>query len=374
MRRALVSVVLVCSACGTPGELPSAGGGSEAGGSEAAAGGGATAGGGANAGGGATATAGGGTATAGGASAGGATAGGASAGGGASTGPDVDRTNPQLFQLGFTAKTADDAGTAWLGTQRAYLDTRATPRGQLVVYLHGATDVANPLTACGSVEHGRLLAGLGFHFFAPCYASDYGVGNCGQDIGGCRLEAFDGMPRHAALTVTRPNSIEERIIKGLEHLGRINPQGDWAWFLNGGQPRWGSIIISGISHGASSAGVIAKVRPVSRAVMLSGPLDTNQPWLTMTSVSPLSAFWGFTHTGDSQHPGHLESFADLNVPGMPVTIEDAGTPWGGSHRLRTSVPTGNGHGSTEAGSASPKYTDGGYIFAPVWRQLYTGGP
>ena len=38
-----------------------------------------------------------------------------------------------------------------------------------------------------------MLAGQGFHVFAPCYLSDYGVGSCGDDIGGCRLEAFEGV-------------------------------------------------------------------------------------------------------------------------------------------------------------------------------------
>ncbi len=366
MRLLLLGIAV--AACGTPPQPGGEGGGaiSTAGGSEA---------GGSNAGGG---TAGG--AEAGGSTAGGSTAGGASAGGSTAGGaepldagfPNVDRSNPQLYQLSFTAKQADDAGSQYLGSQRAYLDTRVAPRGQLVVYLHGATSGA-PAT-CGSVEHGRMLASWGFHFFAPCYASDYGVGNCGADIGGCRLEAFDGMPRNAALDISRPNSIEERIIKGLQYLQTVNPKGDWSWYLENGQPRWSSIIITGISHGASSAGLIGKVRPVARSVMLSGPLDTNQAWLAMNSVTAPPAFWGFTHTADTQHPGHLAAFQTMMLPGAPMRIEDAGVPYGGSHRLFTSVPATDGHSSTEAGGVSPKTADGGYVFWPVWRQMYTGAP
>jgi len=58
----------------------------------------------------------------------------------------------------------------------------------MVVYLHSA---GQP-TTCGSQEHGRVLAKMSFHVVQPCYVSDYGVGNCGDDIGGCRLEAYDG--------------------------------------------------------------------------------------------------------------------------------------------------------------------------------------
>ncbi|MGV3622458.1 MAG: hypothetical protein ACO1OB_16690, partial [Archangium sp.] len=95
----------------------------------------------------------------------------------------VDRTNPQLYRFQFTAKVADpDAGLA-LGNQVAAFDTRVEPRGLLVVYLHGA---GAPAT-CGSVAHEDFLAQRGFHVIGPCYASNYGVGNCGTDIGGCRL-------------------------------------------------------------------------------------------------------------------------------------------------------------------------------------------
>ncbi|MBK7861074.1 MAG: hypothetical protein IPJ65_21190 [Archangiaceae bacterium] len=384
----LALLTLCLFACGQPPEQGSDGGGA-AGGMTGTAGGGELAGGE----GGGTAEAGGGeaggTATAGGAATGGgtATAGGAATGGGTANGggsaggtvtpdagfPNVDRSNPQLYQLSFTAKAADDAGTNYLGTQHAYLDTRVAPRGQLVVYLHGATGVPVP-TDCGGVEHGRMLAGWGFHFFAPCYSSEYGVGNCGQDIGGCRLEAFDGMPRNAALTVTRPDSIEERIIKGLQHLQRVNPKGGWEWYLVNGQPRWSAIIISGISHGASSAGIIGKVRPVARSVMLSGPLDTNQSWLSMSSLTAPAGYWGLSHTADTQHQGHLAAFQTLMLPGVPTHVEDAGVPYRGSHRLITSVPAPDGHSSTQAGGGSPKTADGGYVYWPVWRQMYTGMP
>jgi len=56
------------------------------------------------------------------------------------------------------------------------------PVGKLVVYLHGA---GAPAT-CGSPTHQQILAGMGFHTIGPCYVADYGVGNCGSDIGGCR--------------------------------------------------------------------------------------------------------------------------------------------------------------------------------------------
>lgn len=256
--------------------------------------------------------------------------------------------------------------TRALGTQTAFLDTRVAARGRLVVYLHGA----GAPTTCGSNEHGRLLASWGFHVLGPCYLSDYGVGNCGADIGGCRLEAFEGVDHHPFVSIAPPDSIETRIVRALEFLRRRHPGGDWGYYLDGALPRWSTVIISGISHGASSAGVIGQVRAVDRVVMLSGPLDTGQAWLSRGGLTVRDRYWGLTHTGDTQHSGHLAAFTALGLPGAPATVETATSPYGGSHRLRSSAMTTDGHGSTQAGGVSPRDAAGRYLFEPAWRLMY----
>jgi hypothetical protein len=284
----------------------------------------------------------------------------------AATGPRVDRTMPQLYTLTFRANDADPAARLALGTETAYLDTRVAPRNVLVVYLHGA----GAPTTCGSNEHERLLSSWGFHVLGPCYVSDYGVGNCGADIAGCRLEAFDGVDHHPFVNITPPDSIETRVVQALALLQRRNPAGDWQWFIDGGRPRWSSIIISGISHGASSSGLIAQVRPVARAVMLSGPLDTGQAWLTRVGLTPATGFWGLTHMADPQHSGHVAAFASLRLPGALTNLDTTPSPFGGSHRLTSAAMTTDGHGSTQAGGVSPRDAMGRYLFEPAWRAMY----
>jgi hypothetical protein len=284
----------------------------------------------------------------------------------AAAGPRVDRTAPQLYALTFRASDADPAARLALGTETAYLDTRVAPRSTLVVYLHGA---GAPAT-CGSNEHERLLSSWGFHVIGPCYVSDYGVGNCGADIGGCRLEAFDGVDRHPFVNIPPADAIETRVVRALALLQRRNPAGDWQWFIDGDRPRWSSIIISGISHGASSSGVIAQVRPVARAVMLSGPLDTGQAWLTRAGLTPAAALWGLTHMADPQHTGHVAAFASLRLPGALTDLGATAAPFGGSHRLMSRAATTDGHGSTQAGGASPRDAAGRYLFEPAWRAMY----
>jgi len=288
----------------------------------------------------------------------------------ASTGPRVDRTAPQLYRLTFRANEADTAARVALGTETAFLDTRAAPRGRLVVYLHGA----GAPTTCGSNEHGRLLAAWGFHVLGPCYVSDYGVGNCGSDIGGCRLEAFEGVDHHPFITIAPADSIERRVVRALQLLQRRNPAGDWAYYLSGETPRWSSIIISGISHGASSAGLIGQVRAVDRAVMLSGPLDTGQAWLARAGMTDRARYWGFTHMADPQHAGHQAAFMTLGLPGAPVFIDRMVSPYGGSHRLASAATTTDGHGSTQAGGASPRNAAGAYLFEAAWRLMYGATP
>lgn len=280
-------------------------------------------------------------------------------------GPMVDVSDPQLYEFELTPDEADPAAMQKLATEQAQLDTRAVPLGRLVVYLHGA----GAPSLCGGQEHGRVLAAMGFHVVQPCYVSDYGVANCGDDIGGCRMEAFEGVDHHPFITIDPPDSIETRVVRMLEWLQAMHPGGDWQYFIEDGAPRWDRIVISGISHGASSSAIIGKHREVDRVVSLSGPLDTAQAWLTEPTVTPIDRFWAFTHTGDEQHPGHLDSFADLGLVGDPAVVDGMAQPYGGSHRLVTSAPTGDGHGSTQAGGSSPTEGDA-WVFDPVWRLMY----
>jgi len=280
-------------------------------------------------------------------------------------GPLVDVSDPQLYEFEFNPSSADAEVSTHDATQLAELDTTATPIGLLVVYLHGA---GTP-TTCGSRDHGRVLAGYGFHVVQPCYVSDYGVGNCGDDIGGCRLEAFEGVDHSEVIDIAPPDAIETRVVRALEYLQDQHPGGDWQYFIEGDVPRWGRIIVSGISHGASTSAVIGMNRSVDRVVSLSGPLDSGQAWLLGDPITPIDRFWGFTHTDDDQHEGHVESFDDLALPGAPAVVDDMAAPYGGSHRLVTSAATGNGHSSTQAGGASP--TEGeDWVFDPVWRTMY----
>jgi hypothetical protein len=107
--------------------------------------------------------------------------------------------------------------------------------------------------------------------------------------------------------------------------------------------------------------------------MLSGPLDTDQAWLKKTPLTPIERFYGFSHTADPQHSGHLAAFESLGLPGKSTTVDGAVPPFGGTHRLETSAATADGHSLVQAGGTSPKKGTE-YVFAPVWSYLYTSAP
>jgi hypothetical protein len=296
-------------------------------------------------------------------------AGGAAGHGGAPARPQVERSTPTLTHIEFRADQADPAATQALGRQLAVLDRAVAANGLLIVYLHGAGE----RKVCGEGERGheRMLAGMGFHVFSPCYRADYDLKLCGDDPGACRLEAFDGIDHSGAIDIKPPDSIERRVVMGLRYLQAKDPGGDWQVFLDGDQPRWSAIIISGRSHGAGSAALIAKHREVARVVMLSGP-GFEPGWLTAPSITPIDRFFAFSHQADSQFQSHVQAWAAMGLRGPPTNVDRAVPPYGGSHQLTSSAPTNHAHSAVAVGDSTPRGDDGSLLYLPVWRYLYGG--
>ncbi len=292
-------------------------------------------------------------------------------------GPNIDMRNPALL---FRTIRPDDVDSpdrpadAFLEDQFAVLDTRAERmQGRLVVFLAGATSPPDRTMSL-------YLASLGFHVLAPHYSNAYGLNticppnpdpDCHR-LG--RQEAFEGQDLSPFIQISRGNSIEERVARMLQHLAVDMPEGDWGFFLRGDLPRWERITISGTSHGASTAGLIGKIRRTERVVMLSGPFDNiggvPAAWTRREPLTPVGRFFSFSHTADSQFTFHMANQEAMGLIGEPTSV-DNGPPEGcGSHRLITSAASPDGHSSTKAGGSSPKNPDGSFQFDPVWRYLF----
>jgi dienelactone hydrolase len=285
------------------------------------------------------------------------------------TGPKVERANPQLFEFSLDPHQLDPSTADSLSVQYAQLDTRTAPLAQLVIFLPGANNVPRDWR-----DHGRKLAEFGFHVLIPHYNNRWSSsGNiCMGMPSGCaddtRWEALSGENASAAIAIARADSAEGRAVAMLKHLASADPAGDWGYYLTKDeQLRYASIIIAGISHGAASAGMYAARRPFARNVMhSSGPAGSTSG----TKMTPLSAWYAFAHTADDAYSAITTAWDRFMLPGQIVSIDGKARPFDSTHRLSTSAMSSYPHGSTCVHSSSPKDASGKYLFEDAWRYLY----
>ena len=269
--------------------------------------------------------------------------------------------NPQLYEFELDPAELNPQVMDSLDVQFAQLDTQAEPRGKLVIFLGGFT---NPPGAWRN--HGRQLAGYGFHVVLPAYNNRWtcdGSPDCNVNA---RWEALTGEDVSPLIEASRIDSAEGRVIEMLQHLVTAHPGGDWGYYLNDDDTlRDADIIIAGISHGAASTGLFASRRAFHRAVMHSGGWGA----VGENPATPIDAFYGFSHTQDEQHPGHLSSWDSAGLLGTPTDIDGAEPPFADARQLITSAMSDYPHCSVAVHNSSPM--DGeDFVFDPAWRHLY----
>jgi dienelactone hydrolase len=281
--------------------------------------------------------------------------------------PNVDRSNPQLYDFELDPLVLDASVVDSLSPQYALLDTQVEPVGRLVFFLPGATNVPANWRA-----HGRKLAEFGFHVLIPHYDNRWSSeGKCSGMPAGCsidtRWEALTGEAVSDAVDISRADSAEGRVVTMIKHLQSAHPGGDWGFYLNADDSlRFDRIIIAGISHGASSSGLYATRRAFTRVVMHSGtPAGSVDMPLT-----PISEWYGLAHTDDSQYDGIVNGWSNASLPGGPTSIDGASPPYGDAHQLTSSVVNCYPHCSTAVSSCSPPENMPVYDYEPAWRYLY----
>ncbi len=280
-------------------------------------------------------------------------------------GPDVDVSDPQLYEFELDPQELDPTVVDNISLQFAHLDTRAEPLGKLVFFLSGYTN-----TPSSWRDHGRQIAGWGFHVVEPHYNNSW---DCGGQGGTCnedtRWEALTGEDVSSVIVASRADSAEGRVVTMLQYLAEVHPGGDWGWYLDDeNNLRYEHVIIAGISHGASSSGLFGTRRPFSRVVMHSGG------WWDMPddSMTPIDLWYGLAHTDDEQYDGIVSAWEAVGMLGVPTSIDDADPPYGDARQLFSGVPNGYPHCSVCVSPDSPM-DGGGYVFDPAWRYMY-GAP
>jgi len=298
---------------------------------------------------------------------------------------------PQLYELSARASVVDPrvkshpkinflietANGKPADMQKAVVDTRVASRGKLVIWL---------------MSHNQALldrlSGYGLHAIQVQYARSW-FSICCQDKpigphcrGNIRLEAATGEDFSDEVQIPKPDGMMERAYQFVKWLNQENPQGNWGQFLtaDGTGLDWEKVIVSGSSHGSTTAARFAKYVKVSRVVALCGPRDQYQSWQALPSATPPNRYFGFSHVLDggwkADHYCRSWELLGLNQYGPIVNVDKVKPPYKNTRRLITDFDVGGNektaHSSVQPGSRAYKdKRTGQYMHESVWRYLYT---
>jgi len=260
--------------------------------------------------------------------------------------------------------------------ENAYVDTRVKPQGKLVIWL-----MAN------SAPLFERVNSYGLHAIRVHYANGWfgKFGNAAPPtddkfLGKIRLEAATGEDFSEVVNIPKPDGMMERSLQFLKWLAKSNPQGRWDYFLTEDKQgiRWDRVIISGSSHGSTTAARFAIHQRVDRVVMFCGPRDQYDTWQGLPSATPANRFFGFSHvldggwTGD--HYCRSWELLGLNQFGPIVNVDKAKPPFENTRRLITAADVKGdakrAHSSVTPGGAAVKDASGKFIHEDVWRYLF----
>lgn len=256
-------------------------------------------------------------------------------------------------------------------------------RNQLLVFLPGTGGAGGGARAfCG------LAAELGYHVINLTYPTEKPASVCRSDSD---LKAFEnfrmaliqgGQSEH--ISVTRADTIENRLGKFLVLLARLRPRENWQQFMNAdGGINWQLVAVAGQSQGGGHAILIGIKHRVGRVIATGAPKDYSRrfdapaAWYREESATPKARFFTFNHVQDPQActPAELleNVFAlGLDAFGKPVDVAMASFPFDHTRILLTSFP--HLSGSVEAGSKAALAAHGSVISdanAARWKQVWT---
>ena len=261
--------------------------------------------------------------------------------------------------------------------EHASVDTRVSPKGQLVIWLMGPNEqLFDRLNSYG-------LHAIRVHYankWFPICCREIPVGE--QCRGNVRLEAATGQDFSDDVQIPKPDGMMERSFQFVKWLIQNHPQGKWEQFLNddGTGLDWEKVIISGSSHGSTTAARFAKHQKVVRVVALCGPRDQFQTWQSLPSATPANRYFGFSHVLDTgwteDHYCRSWELLGMHEFGPIVNVDRSQPPFQNTRRLVTDFDVQGdakvAHSSVQPGKrAFQDPVTGKYRHEQVWKYLYT---
>jgi hypothetical protein len=225
----------------------------------------------------------------------------------------------------------------------------------------------------------QWAAAMGYRVLSLGFVNDTDIADVCNPVGDpChhdfRYETWYGADLSPHLEVDRPDSMEQRLVRVLQHLREVDGDRGWGRYLDeDDHVVWSDVVLAGWSIGAGQAAFVAKVQAAHGVVLLSGPKDrVNDPeripssWLRTPGETEGCRHYGVFH-GDEPlvaHPDDIlrQAWSSLGMPFPAVPLEQAER---GDQTLIMSVPTSaecsghklTGHDACLPDEAYDAYTD-----------------
>ena len=260
--------------------------------------------------------------------------------------------------------------------EHASVDTRVPSQGKLVIWLMGYNkDLFNRIADYGfnSIQVHYANGWFGKLYSGPPPADDLFLSKI-------RLEAAIGEDASKAVDIPKPDSIMERSYQFVRWLDKENPRGSWKQFLtrDGKGLQWDKVVLSGISHGSTTAARMAKQVKVDRVVLFSGPRDQFENWQKLPSATPGNRYFVFSHVLDDgwsgDHYRRSWQLMDLQKYGPIVNVDKSSPPYENTRRLTTDGDVKGDHNRAHncviPGGSAVKDGAGMPVHENVWRYLF----
>lgn len=293
-------------------------------------------------------------------------------------------TAPVLREYSVSPAATDPAINTFLAAHYSSVNEGATLKNTLFLFIPGTYRM-------GAESKGieRKAASLGYHVIGLSYANSV-AGNplckATDDITchrRARQETIDGIDRHPSVNVNPANSIINRLTKLLLFLQQAHPSQNWGQYLSSGNINWSKVIVCGHSQGASLAGVMGKMYPVKKVIMLSMIDFLNSGRIPDWQTFPENKekYYALTNTKDELVPYDKVvtgwGAMGMTAYGSIVNVGTTAAPYQSTHTLITTVDPVTSmidkyHNSTAIDTYIPKDGNGKYIYDQVWEYLING--
>jgi pimeloyl-ACP methyl ester carboxylesterase len=269
----------------------------------------------------------------------------------------------------------DPAITIALSPHRVAFAPDVPHRDLLFIYLHGAGGTAGSGTDVVQTAAERGFHAIGITYYMDVLPPQICPGGDFACYRAVRREILEGIDYTPVITISRPNGVENRLVRLLTHLDGLHPGEGWLQFVAAGAPRWNQIVIYGHSMGGSNAALLAILHELAGVCIVAPATDFASWW--STPATPIERIYGFCHVQDRiAQVSAAWNTIGLGAFGSVQDVASVPTPYNNTHMLSTSVEPaqpGQYHNSPTTDPTTPRNPDGSPAYRPVWQYMILGG-